>query len=141
MLTYTMVITNNGSATATGIQITDPVSSLFTDAAEYSTDNVTWFPWTSPFNYSGTIASHGGTAPFYIRGHSACSSASLINTVTVTASNGVNTNNTATVNTQVIDQVFPVFTYCPNLQIVCSNNGTATRTQGSAGMQLPQIIV
>ena len=130
MLTYTMVITNNGSATATGIQITDPVSSLFTDAAEYSTDNVTWFPWTSPFNYSGTIASHGGTAPFYIRGHSACSSASLINTVTVTASNGVNTNNTATVNTQVIDQVFPVFTYCPNLQIVCSNNGTAYTNSG-----------
>lgn len=129
LLTYTITLTNTGSAAAQNVVITDNIA-FFTNAPQYALDpGGPWNNWTGTHIVPGTIP-HNGTYTIYIRGNVPCSQ--LTNTVSVTSTNDNNpANNQATVITQVQDNEYPDFSFCPPLQQVCTVSGNTYTHSGT----------
>ena len=110
-LTYTIILTNTGNAAAQNVVITDNVTA-FTNTPQYSLSPTgPWVNWTGTYIVPGTIP-QSGNYTIYIKGLVPCSP--LTNTVSVTSTNDNNSaNNQATVNTTVLDDAYPDFTFCP----------------------------
>jgi uncharacterized repeat protein (TIGR01451 family) len=127
-LTYTLVLTNTGNAAAQNVVITDNVS-FFTNTPQYALLPAgPWINWTGSYIVPGTIP-RNGTYTIYIKGTVPC--ANLTNTVSVASTNDNNpANNQATVNTQVQDQAYPDFSFCPPLQVVCTVSGNTYTNTG-----------
>lgn len=129
LLTYTITLTNTGSAAAQNVVITDNIA-FFTNAPQYALAPAgPWTNWTGTLIVPGTIP-HNGTYTLYIRGNVPC--AQLTNTVSVTSTNDNNpANNQATVVTQVQDSEYPDFSFCPPLQQVCTVSGNTYTNTGT----------
>ena len=128
-LTYTILVRNVGASAANGVVITDAITSVTSPQYAISLSGP-WNTWTGSYN-AGNINS-GGSVTLYIRGTAICSATGLTNTVTATSSpdNEANpSDNTATITTQVIDEILPVFSFCPTLKTVCNPpSGTYTHS-------------
>lgn len=101
-LTYTVVVSNAGPNTATGVRLIDTTPSALSNP-QYSLDNgTTWRSWTSPYSI-GDIA-NGDSVTILIRGIvNSTAIGSIENTaiVTTTTTDPNPTNNTTTVVTPI----------------------------------------
>ena len=118
-LTYNITVINHGPGSARNVIITDLVSA-FTSPA-FSTDNITYSPWTGSYNLPGNLPA-GSNTIIYIRGAlnaSQCSDVSNTASVTNTVRDDNQANNSITITTDVVDQTNPVM-ICPGpLIAVC----------------------
>ncbi|WP_293052351.1 HYR domain-containing protein, partial [Paludibacter sp.] len=133
-LKYKIVVSNpSGPSYARNVIISDAVNAF--TSPMYSTDDVTYLPWTGSYNVPGTIAK-SSSVTLYIKGTlsvNQCSSVS--NTATVTSyKDNVPGNNTSTVTSTVQDKTPPVITCPGDITINCdesqdpSHTGIATAT-------------
>ena len=100
-LTYTLIISNAGPSAAQDVIVEDDLPDVFT-APEYSSDGLTWRPWTSPYSI-GTLEP-GSVSLIYIRGTvSPAAAGSISNTASVSSAtpDPDSGNNTFTVTTPV----------------------------------------
>lgn len=117
---YTITVTSNGPAVAPEVVLTDNLPTGLTNS-QYSTDNgVTYSPWTNSLTYNNLGVGQGEAKTIMIKADAGCPTtpdATITNTATVALAAPLtdpdNTNNSATVETDFIDNTPPTFTQNP----------------------------
>ena len=106
---YKILVTNNGPAAAINVQITDDVSSIFTDTPQFSTDGINYSDWTGSYSLLNNLA-NGADFTIYIKGtlsENQCSN--IENTASVSSDNdNDNGNNSSTTSDPIEDNIPPV---------------------------------
>jgi|GEM_PF-447852 len=100
-LIYTIAVTNNGPSDALNVKVSDTLDPMLT-SQEYSLDNVNWFIWDSPFEYTFNRINASQTLHLYLRGWVPSSALGLINNTVVVSSNTTNLTGNLTDNTTTV---------------------------------------
>ncbi|EKF85388.1 isopeptide-forming domain-containing fimbrial protein, partial [Methanobacterium formicicum] len=95
---YTITVTNNGPSDALNVKVSDTLDSRLT-SQEYSLDNMNWFSWNNPFEYTFNRINSSQTVNLYLRGWVLSSALGLINNTVVVSSNTTNLTGNLTDNT------------------------------------------
>jgi gliding motility-associated-like protein/uncharacterized repeat protein (TIGR01451 family) len=138
VLTYSIVVTNNGPSTAQSVSLADVLPATIT-SPEYSTDGGSnWNSWVSPYAYPTALA-NGSSFTVLVRGtvDAGVTQGSIIaNTASVSTSttDPVLSNNTASINTDVNAVSDLVITKTDNVDpAIAGNNVVYTITVTNNG--------
>ena len=95
---YTITVTNNGPSDALNVKVSDTLDPRLT-SQEYSLDNVNWFSWNNPFEYTFNWINASQTVYLYLRGWVPSSALGLIKNTVFVSSNATNLTGNLTDNT------------------------------------------